>query len=225
MGNTAQILQNVFCFKDKNQEDISRLLENLLYRVKDYGKNELIAAQGESAEQLGIVLQGQVEVQKIYPNGKNMTIARIDEGQPFGEAVLFSREPLYPATILASIPSKVLYIGKREMLKLFASDPDILLSYMENMSDRLIMLNRKIEILSLGSLRRQIAFELLKMADKQQTDTVTLPYSKRVWAEHLNVTRPSLSREIGSMRDQGIISFSGNRITLVDRRAVEEILD
>lgn len=122
-------------------------------------------------------------------------------------------------------PSKVLYIGKREMLKLFASDPDILLSYMENMSDRLIMLNRKIEILSLGSLRRQIAFELLKMADKQQTDTVTLPYSKRVWAEHLNVTRPSLSREIGSMRDQGIISFSGNRITLVDRRAVEEILD
>lgn len=38
---------------------------------------------------------------------------------------------------------------------------------------------------------------------------IEIPFSKRVWAEHLNRARPSLSREIGLMLDQGWIEFEG----------------
>jgi CRP-like cAMP-binding protein len=95
---------------------------------------------------------------------------------------------------------------------------------MENMSERLVMLNQKIEILSLGTLRQRIAYSLLKEASRQRADRVTLPYNKRIWAEHLGTARPSLSREIGHMRDQGWISFEGNDFTILDRDALDQLL-
>ncbi|MBC8080722.1 MAG: Crp/Fnr family transcriptional regulator [Gorillibacterium sp.] len=224
MKTIPEILRGCLFFSGKSTSEMTMLLEHLVYSIKDYRKNELIASEGDPAERVGIVLCGSVEVQKIHPTGKNVTIAQISEGQTFGEAVLFSKENVFPATVMAIDSSKVMFINKREMLRLFTSDADILSRYMENISDRLLLLNRKIEILSLGTLRRRIVFDLLKLAVKQHSDTINLPYNKRVWAEHLNTARPSLSREICCLRDEGLIDFTGNKITILNREALEGIL-
>ena len=224
MKPIPEILRGCLFFSGKSSSEMAFLFEHLAYSVKEYRKNELIVSEGDHAERVGIVLCGLVEVQKIHPTGKNVTIAQISEGQTFGEAVLFSKEKAFPATVMAIDSSKVLFISKREMLRLFTSDADILSRYMENISDRLLLLNRKIEILSLGTLRRRIVFDLLKLAVKQHSDTVMLPFNKRVWAEHLNTARPSLSREVCCLRDEGLIDFKGIEFTLLNRGALEEIL-
>ncbi len=41
-------------------------------------------------------------------------------------------------------------------------------------------------------------------------------------ADYLNIPRPSLSREMGLMRDEGIIDFEGTEITIKDTRSLEE---
>lgn len=218
------VLQKSLVFRNKSEEQIRRLLERIETRVKAYQKNETIVTEGEAADKLGIVLSGQVEVQKIYPNGKSITVARFAGSSTFGEAVLFSRSNKYPATVVAAEPSSVLFIPKPELLKLFALDTDIMALFMENMSERLVLLNQKIEILSLGTLRQRIAYFLLKESRKQKSTRVRMPFSKRIWAEHLNSARPSLSREICFMRDQGWISFAGNDFELLDIQALENLL-
>ncbi|MCL6457037.1 MAG: Crp/Fnr family transcriptional regulator [Gorillibacterium sp.] len=224
MKPTHEVLQGCLFFSGKSMVEIAALIERLAYSVKGYRKNELIVSEGDSAGHVGIILGGRVEVQKNHPSGHNVTIAQIAEGQTFGEAVLFSKENVFPATVIAIDSSSVMFISKHEMLRLFTSDSDILARYMENISDRLLMLNRKIEILSLGTLRRRIVYDLLKLASKQHSNTITLPFNKRAWAEHLNTARPSLSREIGCLRDEGFITFSGNEFTLLSREALENVL-
>lgn len=41
---------------------------------------------------------------------------------------------------------------------------------------------------------------------------IILPFTKTAWAEYLNVSRTSLSRELKSMELDGIIKVNGNKI-------------
>lgn len=217
-------LQKSLIFRTKSEDEITDLLSRIKTAVKTCQRNETIVTEGDPADILGIVLSGSIEVQKIHPTGKSLSVARFPAGSTFGEAVLFSKSNIFPATVISSEPSSVLLIPKRELLKLFSLDTEIMAAFMQNMSERLVLLNQKIEILSLGTLRQRIAYFLLKEAKKQKTKRVTVPFSKRVWAEHLNSARPSLSREICYMRDQGWISFEDNDFDLIDMEALEGLL-
>ncbi|MNP83277.1 hypothetical protein D3C76_1821780 [compost metagenome] len=59
---------------------------------------------------------------------------------------------------------------------------------------------------------------------QQASDHIRLPFSRKEWAEHLNTARPSLSREMGYLRDIGWIEFKGSRITLLNREAMHEYI-
>ncbi|WP_058301473.1 Crp/Fnr family transcriptional regulator [Gorillibacterium timonense] len=219
-----ETLKSCLFFRGKTTDEIKALLARIAYQTRSWRKNDLIVTEGEPANRVGVVLEGQVEVQKIHPTGRSMTLASLKPGQTFGEAVLFSAAGVFPATVIAGDACSVMFIGKEQLMRLFAEDPDILSRYMENMSERLVLLNRKIEVLSLGTLRQRIAYDLLKLAREKQSLTISLPYSKRIWAEHLNAARPSLSRELGLMREKGLIAFDGNSFTLTDRQGLEELL-
>ncbi|WP_025692611.1 Crp/Fnr family transcriptional regulator [Paenibacillus zanthoxyli] len=225
MKPEPDVLQTCLFFRGKSIEELDAMLETMRYTVRDCSKSEMIISEGETADRLGIVLSGVVEVHKIHPGGGGITIARLKKGQTFGEAVLFRRENVYPATIISAGRSTVMFIGKQELLRLFAADTDMLSGYMENLSERLVMVNRKLEILSAGSLRRRVVHVLLRQADRQGTDTIRLPFSRKVWAEHLNAARPSLSREMGLLRDNGWIAFKGNTVTLLDRKKLEDFME
>jgi CRP/FNR family transcriptional regulator, dissimilatory nitrate respiration regulator len=218
------VLQSCLFFTGKSAEEIRTLLQTMNYSVNLFNKKELIVNEGETADRIGIVLTGRVEVQKIHPNGNSVTIARLEQGQTFGEAVLFRKKNIYPATIAAADTCYVMFITKQELLRLFAEDIDMLSRYMENLSERLVMVNQKIEILSAGTLRNRIVFYLLQQAEKQGSSTVKLPLSRKAWAETLNTTRPSLSRELAYLRDNGWIEFHANDFNLLDRERMESLL-
>lgn len=218
------VLQSCLLFREKSVEDIEALLSKMIYTVHTYHKNALILAEGDIADRIGIVLSGRIEVQKTHPTGSSVTIAHLSEGQTIGEAVLFRRENIVPATVTATGPCSVMFIGKQELLRLFTTDTDMLTRFIENLSNRLVMVNRKIEILSAGSLRRRVVNFLLEQRAQQDSDYIKLPFSRKEWAEHLNTARPSLSREMGLLRDMGWIGFKGSHITLLSSKEMHDYM-
>ncbi|WP_438448311.1 Crp/Fnr family transcriptional regulator [Gorillibacterium sp. sgz5001074] len=225
MNIDTSVLKKNLLFRTKSDEEILSLLSRIRTIMRSCGKNELIVTEGEPATLMGLVLSGTVEVQKIFSTGKTVTVSRFSGGSTFGEAVIFSKTNVYPATVVSVEPSTILLFPKQELLKLFTLDMEIMGTFMQNMSERLVLLNQKIEILSLGTLRQRIAHYLLKESKKQKTERITLPFNKRVWAEHLNSARPSLSRELIYLRDNGYIEFEGDVIQLLKVDALEALLE
>lgn len=220
----AAALQKNLLFRNKSEADIARLLSQIHTVVRTYSKNEIIVTEGDPATMMGLVLSGTVEVQKIYSTGKSITVSRFSTGSTIGEAVLFSKSNQYPATVISADTSTLLIFPREELLRLFTLDTDVLVMFMQNMSERLVLINQKIEILSLGTLRQRIAYFLLKEYKKQKTERIHVPFSKRVWAEHLNSARPSLSRELCYMRDQGWIAFDDDSVDILKLGALEGLL-
>ncbi|WP_162551146.1 Crp/Fnr family transcriptional regulator [Paenibacillus tepidiphilus] len=214
------VLLSCLLFRGKTAKEMEALLQHMSYTVHSYPKNALILAEGDRADRLGIVLEGRVEVQKSHPTGTGVTIAHLSGGQTIGEAVLFRRENVVPATVTAASPCTIMFISKAELLRLFTADTDMLTRFIENLSERLVLVNRKIEILSAGSLRRRVLGFLLEQAAQQKSEDITLPFSRKEWAEHLNTARPSLSRELGYLRGMGWIEFKGTGVTLLNRKAM-----
>ena len=216
-------LQKCRLFKKKCQEGIEGLLNRISVEINWYDKNEIIVTEGDRAEYLGIVLDGSVEVKKIFPSGKSISMARLSFGETFGEAVLFSAENVYPATIIPPTKTKVILIKKDQLEKLITLDKHISITFLETLSDRLLLLNKKIQLLSLDTLRKKIAMYLLSESTRQESESIKLPFSREIWAEHLGVARPSLSRELNQMQDEELINLENKKcIEISNMDALEE---
>ncbi len=219
-------LQKCTFFRKRTGEEILDLLRDLNVTPLAFTIGDVIARQGQRAEHLGIVLEGMVEVQKTFPEGEAVTMAHLSEGQTFGEAVLFAKEQYYPGSILpASGQCIVLMIPRSELLQLFQRDEQILTRFIENISNRVVMLAKRIEILSLSSIRQKILYFLAKEAKQQQSLSVKLPFTKRRWSEHLGIPRPSLSRELQRMQDDGILAFDRTHIHVKDASYLQTLSD
>lgn len=210
-------------FTEMEIKDLERILADMNYTIQEYPKEEVIALEGENCSALGIVLEGRIQVQKAYSSGKVLTLTRLQAGEMFGEAIVFSRAHQYPATIVAEEKAKIMFIRGPEVIWLCRHYPLILKSFMELLSNRILLLNKKIKELSYETLRQKIASFLFEEHIKQNTLNLKLDLSKKDWADHLGVQRPSLSRELGNMQADGLISCSRHQIKILDLDTLEEL--
>ena len=79
-----------------------------------------------------------------------------------------------------------------------------------------LILNQKVRILSRKSLRERILFYLGTLP-KDKNGYVKIPFNKTVLAEYLGVNRSALSRELGRMRDEGILIADGRKMKTLIR--------
>jgi CRP-like cAMP-binding protein len=111
------------------------------------------------------------------------------------------------------------------MLDLISRDPILLENLLRSISNRVLLLNLKTELLSYSSIQKKIAFSLLYLMDDYScNDKITLPYSKKKWAEYLNVSRTSLFRELKEVCEKKIIHIDSKTITILNRDSLENLL-
>lgn len=224
MDKIVEVLNKCVLFKSINNNEITEALEGINYEVSNFKKDEIIAIEEEECISIGIILDGIVEIQKTFPSGNIVTLNRFKSGNIFGEAIVFSKKHVYPATIVAVDNSKVMFVHKNDIIRLCSISDKFLGNFMTVLSNRILMLNSKIKILSHETIRKKIANFLLDEYSKQDNKFLKFSYGRKKMAEVLNVPRPSLSRELIKMRDEGIIDFDRNVIKIIDVNLLEECL-
>ena len=75
-------------------------------------------------------------------------------------------------------------------------------------------LKLKATLFSQKSLRSKLLIYLRHLAQKQNTDTVYVPFNRTKLADFLAADRSALCRELGRMHTEKLIAVRGNRIRL-----------
>lgn len=224
MAGIIKPLQMSSLFCRLKPDDISRTLEQTVFSVTEHQKNSIIALEGDSCTAMGIILEGSVELQKAYPSGKVVTLAQLGCGQVFGEALVFSHIHKYPVTVFARENSKIMLISKESIIMLCSRNPLILQSFLEELSNKILLMNRKIKELSFGTIREKICDFLLHEYNLQKTFQLKLPYSRKKMAESMGVQRPSLSREMCKMQEEGLVVFYRDTVEIKNLEGLESHL-
>jgi CRP-like cAMP-binding protein len=87
------------------------------------------------------------------------------------------------------------------------------------------MLNKKIEYLSAKNIRSRVGRYLLDIYRMNRNATFIIPMKRHELADYLMMPRPSLSREMGLMRDEGIIEFDGSSIKIKNVSTLEKFIE
>lgn len=225
MSNPLTVLKSCRLFNNLHEGQIAHLLNVLGAKTNHYKREAVIAIEGDPCDRLGIVLEGKIDLQNILPSGKVVTLIQFGPGEVFGEALIFSKQTEYPVTILSATPSTIMFIEKKEVVFLLTHHPILLENFLGLLSDKLFFMNKKVKVLALETIRQKICDFILKEYKKQKKLRLAIPYSRKEMAEHMSLQRPSLSRELINMREEGLIDFDKHTIEILDLEGIElEIL-
>jgi len=213
-------LVNCPLFQGIESDDLASLLYCLKPKIHMYKKNEYIKIAGDKFDSIGIILQGEVTVNKENFAGNRVIVTKLKPGDMFGETLVFSSQSFWIATVQAQKKSKVIFIRGDSILgecaKLCPWHKTLIQNMLRIVSEKALVLNRKVEYLSINSIREKICTYLLEQYKKTGKNTFILPMNRKELAEFLNVSRPSLSREMSRLRDEGIIDFHMATVKIVD---------
>ena len=217
-------LRNNDLFKGLDIDEIEDILKNISFTKIKYRKGEILAHEGEVCTSLGVILEGTIEMQRIYCNGKYIVIKKLSKGEVFGEALVFSERGFYPVTALAVNDCLIMYIKKEEVLSMCFQNKKILENFISLLSSKVLMLNKKIKNISFKSIKEKVSNYILEESIIQNTDTISLNESKEDISAKLGMPRPSFSRELMRLKTLGIIDFNRRFIKIINKDELENIL-
>ena len=106
-------------FNDPELSKIKGILKDFAYKEK-----EVLCKEGDPGDRMFIITEGVVEIKKKMAEHQAVSLARLLEGEIFGELSFFDDTPR-SASVVALSPTKVMVITRKDFMKLLDSDKDI----------------------------------------------------------------------------------------------------
>jgi hypothetical protein len=110
----------------------------------NYPKGTVVIKEGESGEDMFMMIKGEVSVIKAKEGGLEIELDRIGAGDYFGEMALFQDE-VRSATIRTEEETRLLVLHKREFTEIVREYPQIALHICKELSQRIRRLHKKIK--------------------------------------------------------------------------------
>ncbi|MBQ9265124.1 MAG: Crp/Fnr family transcriptional regulator [Clostridia bacterium] len=199
-------------------------LEAVPHHIQCYDKGETILLLMEEANRVGIILEGRVQAQKPFPNGSQVNVSLRVPGDMIGPAAVFSKNRRYPCDVVAMEPSTIMMFKREDILLLMQRDLRILENFTTEIASATYMLQQRLELLSYNGIAQKAAYWLLIQARQTGSQQIRIPESVSNWAMMMNVSRPSLHRELKAMEQAGIIAYSSSAITIRQPDELQKIL-
>ncbi len=214
MITNMEVLKKNRLFWNLSDQDIKNLLEPDACILGRYGKKTVIVHENEPCRSVGFILEGTLSFQQISVSGEMIKIHMFHPGDCFGLAIIFASQPLYPYTLITSSAAAILYIPIERIKALLNVSPVFCNNFSVHLSDRIRMLQAKVRILSQRDVRSRLILYLSGAASHTGAARFKLSSSKTEIADLIGVARPSVSRELRRMQEDGLIVLEGNWITI-----------
>ena len=210
------ILEKSTLFQGVEANVLRGYLEETPHHIQCYDKEETIFHLMDPALRIGIILEGRVEAQKSFPNGSQVNVSIRIPGEIIGPAAVFSKSQRYPCDIVALEPATLMMLRKEDLLSLMQKDVKILQNFTTEIASATYMLQQRLELLSYSGIAQKAAFWLLMQVRQTGKTAVQIPDSMSRWAMIMNVSRPSLHREMKKLEEEGIIRYERKNIYVLD---------
>lgn len=208
----SEKLQTLSLFQGVSADDIDTWLDEIPNALKSYSAGDFLFLQNAPCNSLYILLSGEVSNSMINKEGKQIIIEKMNTIELLAPAFLYASENKFPVQAETITDCEVLVIGKKTLAKWMNASSQLMLNYMEIISDRCVLLTQRINSLVLKSLKDRVINYLLQYDhyDKQN-----------VIAERLGVARPSLNRVLQDLQKEGLITISHGKIIAVKKEQLK----
>lgn len=213
-------LQKILIFRGLNPKEIADALTVLSALERTYQKNDSIFHAGTLTRNLGLVLDGSVIIESNDIWGNRTILSHVGKGEFFAETyALLENEPML-VDVTANEKCLILFIRLDLLLqRLSFPDPESwTLKIVKNLltisaQKNLILSGRSLHI-SPKTIRGRVLTYLNSVSIQKGTKEFDIPFDRRQLADYLNLERTALSKELGKMQKEGILSVKKNHFQI-----------
>ena len=201
------------------ETEISNALQVLEAREKNFQKSETLLIAGTITERMGLVLEGSVTIESNDVWGNRTIISHVGKGQVFAETyALLENEPML-VDVTASEDCRILFLRSGRIQSLKSSLEPWILKYVTNlltisMHKNLILSGRSFHTAP-KSIRGRVMAYLNSVSLQKHSREFYIPFDRQQLADYLNLERSALSKELGKMQRDGLISCRKNHFIIL----------
>ena len=211
-------------FHNMSRENIEGILSCSQSRLRRYKAGQIIFSQEEKPNKFYFIISGRVALVKHLSFGKKNILCELREGNVFGEDFFLDKEEEYWYDAEAMVDSNILEIS----LKFFSDMCDQKCVHCKQLMRNLLtaitkkekLFLKKIYLNSSSSLLTKISIWLINNADSQ--GIVKTDMGREEMANYFGVARPSLSRALMKMQEDGLIKVKKDIFYIVNSNKIKE---
>lgn len=181
--------------------------------LRRYARGERIVTQGQPGELFFVIVKGRVSVTILSPEGREVVLTTLGEGDHFGEMALLDDSPR-SASVVAAERAELAVLTRHTFFELLRSNIVLTRALLGSFSHRLRNANATIEGLASLDAKSRLARYFRDLATARGRHAgggwyVIVRPAQREIADTIGTTRETVSRTMSQMAHENLIVAKG----------------
>ncbi|MFA6867366.1 MAG: Crp/Fnr family transcriptional regulator [Clostridia bacterium] len=226
--NILKKIRNCIIFYDFTDKEINKVFDTIDARIIKYSRGQLVAKEDYTVEEVCILLDGNLLAYITKPNGSREVLHNLTDGEIYALEQGYLPPYQLGYNVVSALDSTVLCLKIDSFLSCCNDENEVIKKLVKNI---MFALSKKIEelknnngFITIKGMRLKIAKLIYEKYLETEKLDISLGMNRNEMAKFLNVSRPSMSREMIRMRDQGMFEFWKDRINIKDLEAIKSIV-
>lgn len=190
-------------------------------------KNTFLFQQGEEVSELYIILSGRVQIGKISPDGRELSLRICSKGDIVGELALDNEEIKYILNAKVMEDAEVGVIKRQSLEEKLLTNPKLAIEFLKVMNLNYRRDQTKFRDLVLHGKKGALYSTLIRLSNsygKQRPDGIFLDISltNQELANFCGTSRESVNRLLNELKRHTIIKMEKGKITILNLAFLKE---
>ena len=194
--------------------------------TRDYQDRQAIYSQGDAADAMFQIQNGNVKLVVASPRGKQAVVAILGPGDVFGEGCLATKS-LRISTATAVQLSTIACVKKETLVRLIHNDPAFAKHFISYLLSRMVRVEEDFVDRLFNFSEKRLARILLMLAnvgeDGRAQEQVP-QFNQEQLAQMVGTTRSRVSHFMNKFRNLGLIDYHGNGALTVNTSLLNALL-
>ena len=219
-----QLLSKHFLISTMPERALDELIK--FSTVARFEPHQEIFAKGDPGDCLYGVLSGRVRIYSTSPEGSEIMLNVMENGELFGEIAILDGRPR-TASAEAMECADLLRIHRDHFVPYLKANPDLMLGMLSLICDRLRWTSSTIEDTAFLCFPARIAKRLLFLADhyrRPEERDITVPISQHDLGNMVGASRETVNKQLALWRSAGILETGRGALVIRNREALRELM-
>ncbi|MGN1206072.1 MAG: Crp/Fnr family transcriptional regulator [Eubacterium sp.] len=204
-------------FHDLTESEWDEFESLELLRKKSFHKGEILFSMGETASEIGIIIEGSVVIENNDIWGNSTILNKLETGDVFAETYAITGTPMM-VDVVAAQACEIVFLSVQSLLE-DAKNSSLSQKITRNLllisMQKNLILSSRIFCTSPKTIRERLAIYFSEQVTRNGSTSFDLPFNRQQMADYLNLDRSALSKELGKMREEGLIRYRKNHFEMV----------
>ncbi len=211
-------LREIDVFQGLSQADMQEMDRTTTMSTCRRGK--IFYRPEDASEVLFILKKGRVQLYRLSPEGKKLTVAALGPGTIFGEMGIIG-QGMHSKFAEALDDCLLCVMSRHDVERLILSKPVVALRFMQVMADRLNKAEARLEDMAFKGIPARLAALLLRL--RQEQGNSIHGFTHQDLAEAIGTYRETTTQTLNDFKARQLIEIGRKQIDILDPLGLEQI--